>query len=200
MELKSPSASNSPFLGLSKARDGEKKSRGFFYWFYVCIKSAALNINSTCAARYKNAQKYGVLTGAIRILQGQRCIQDWSNGLSFCLSSLLYKYKGGLGGFCSSRCSGPGCCVGRAKDDEKHICPLQLGTIERCIKLYSNPGEVLLTPFMGIGSEAYQAIKFGRKAIGVELKESYYNIAIQNLANIQDKTHQNTLFDSAEVA
>jgi DNA modification methylase/superfamily II DNA or RNA helicase len=73
----------------------------------------------------------------------------------------------------------------RAVDDEKHICPLQLGTIERCIKLYSNPGETVLTPFMGIGSEAYQALKFGRKAIGIELKESYYNIAIQNLSNVE---------------
>jgi len=73
----------------------------------------------------------------------------------------------------------------RAVDDEKHICPLQLGTIERCIKLYSNPGETVLTPFMGIGSEAYQALKFGRKAIGIELKESYYNIAIQNLQNVE---------------
>ena len=73
----------------------------------------------------------------------------------------------------------------RAVDDEKHICPLQLGTIERCIKLYSNPGETVLTPFMGIGSEAYQALKFGRKAIGIELKESYFNIAVQNLSNIE---------------
>jgi DNA modification methylase len=73
----------------------------------------------------------------------------------------------------------------RAVDDEKHICPLQLGTIERCIKMYSNPGETVLTPFMGIGSEAYQALKFGRKAIGIELKESYFNIAIQNLANVE---------------
>jgi DNA modification methylase len=70
----------------------------------------------------------------------------------------------------------------RDKDDEKHICPLQLGAIERCIKLYSNPGETVLTPFMGIGSEAYQAVRFGRKAIGIELKESYFRIAAQNLA------------------
>lgn len=69
----------------------------------------------------------------------------------------------------------------RAADDEKHICPLQLGTIERCIKLYSNPGETILTPFMGIGSEAYQAVRFGRKAIGIELKESYFRIAVKNL-------------------
>ncbi len=69
----------------------------------------------------------------------------------------------------------------RDKDDEKHICPLQLGAIERCIKLYSNPGETVLTPFMGIGSEAYQAVRFGRKAIGVELKESYFRIAVENL-------------------
>lgn len=73
----------------------------------------------------------------------------------------------------------------RAKDDEKHICPLQLGTIERCIKLYSNPGELVLTPFMGIGSEAFMAIKLGRKAIGCELKESYFREAVKNLQSIQ---------------
>jgi DNA modification methylase/superfamily II DNA or RNA helicase len=86
----------------------------------------------------------------------------------------------------------------RAADDEKHICPLQLGTIERCIKLYSNPGETLLTPFMGIGSEAYCAIKYGRKAVGCELKESYYNIAIQNLEHVEAETHQSTIFDVVE--
>jgi DNA modification methylase/superfamily II DNA or RNA helicase len=73
----------------------------------------------------------------------------------------------------------------RAPDDEKHICPLQLGTIERCIKLYSNPGETVFTPFMGIGSEAYVALKFGRKAIGIELKESYFNIAVKNLQGVE---------------
>lgn len=85
----------------------------------------------------------------------------------------------------------------RAADDEKHICPLQLGTIERCIKLYSNPGETVLTPFMGIGSEAYQALKFHRKAIGIELKESYFNIAIQNLKNVES-TFKNDLFSYVE--
>lgn len=73
----------------------------------------------------------------------------------------------------------------RDSDDEKHICPLQLGTIERCIKLYSNPGELVLTPFMGIGSEAYQAVRFGRRAIGIELKPSYYEVALQNLAKCE---------------
>lgn len=73
----------------------------------------------------------------------------------------------------------------RDAEDEKHICPLQLGTIERCIKLYSNPGETVLTPFMGIGSEAYQALRFGRKAIGIELKPSYFRIALQNLNSIE---------------
>jgi DNA modification methylase/superfamily II DNA or RNA helicase len=72
--------------------------------------------------------------------------------------------------------------VARDSDDEKHICPLQLGTIERCIKLWSNPGETVLTPFMGIGSEAYQALRFGRKAIGIELKRSYFDVAVRNLA------------------
>ncbi len=69
----------------------------------------------------------------------------------------------------------------RGQDDEKHIAPLQLGTIERCIKLYSNPNETILTPFGGIGSEAYMAIKLGRKAILIELKPEYFNVAINNL-------------------
>ncbi|MDP2645460.1 MAG: DNA methyltransferase [Desulfobacterales bacterium] len=72
----------------------------------------------------------------------------------------------------------------RAKDDEKHICPLQLGTIQRCIQLYSNPGETLLTPFMGIGSEAYMAVKLKRKAIGIELKSSYFRIAVKNIRSL----------------
>lgn len=80
----------------------------------------------------------------------------------------------------------------RDKDDEKHICPLQLGTIERCIKLYSNPGDAVLTPFGGIGSEAYQAIKFGRRAILIELKESYFRIALRNLQNIEAKNKAET--------
>jgi DNA modification methylase len=70
---------------------------------------------------------------------------------------------------------------GRDPLDEKHVAPLQLETIERIIKLYSNPGETILTPFGGIGSEAFQAIKFGRNAILIELKPSYFKIAIQNI-------------------
>ena len=89
--------------------------------------------------------------------------------------------------------------AGRGADDEKHICPLQLGTIERCIKLYSNPGETVLTPFMGIGSEAYEAIRLGRKAIGIELKESYFQLAVRNLRNIEAEKHAPTLFNLVEV-
>lgn len=86
----------------------------------------------------------------------------------------------------------------RDKDDEKHICPLQLGTIERCIKLYSNPGENILTPFGGIGSEAYQAIKFGRSATLIELKPSYFRIALQNLQKIESEIMQDDLFSAAK--
>ena len=86
----------------------------------------------------------------------------------------------------------------RDTNDEKHVCPLQLGTIEHCIKLYSNPGEVVLTPFMGIGSEAYTALKLGRKAIGIELKETYYNVAVRNLRSIETQNHAPTLFDLIE--
>jgi len=86
----------------------------------------------------------------------------------------------------------------RDKDDEKHICPLQLGTIERCIKLYSNPGETLLTPFGGIGSEGYEAVRLGRKAILIELKKSYYRILLQNMKQIESKTIQPNLFTELE--
>jgi DNA modification methylase/protein-tyrosine phosphatase len=70
---------------------------------------------------------------------------------------------------------------GRDSNDEKHICPLQLDTIERLIHLYSNKGDTIFTPFMGIGSEVYQAVKMGRKGIGFELKESYFDLAKKNL-------------------
>lgn len=72
----------------------------------------------------------------------------------------------------------------KEQDDEKHVHPLQLDVIERACVLWSNPGEVVLTPFMGVGSEAYAAVKTGRKAIGCELKSSYYKQAIRNLATV----------------
>lgn len=71
--------------------------------------------------------------------------------------------------------------AGRGENDEKHICPLQLGTIERCIKLYSNPEEMVLDPFNGIGSTGYVALRNGRSYTGIELKESYYHAALANL-------------------
>lgn len=70
---------------------------------------------------------------------------------------------------------------GREENDEKHICPLQLDTIERLIHLYSNKGDTIFTPFMGIGSEVYQAVKMERKGIGFELKESYFDLAKANV-------------------
>lgn len=75
----------------------------------------------------------------------------------------------------------------REDKDEKHIAPLQLDVIARGLELWSNPGDVVLSPFAGIGSEGYEAIKMGRKFIGVELKESYFNMAVQNLKNAKEK-------------
>ena len=66
-------------------------------------------------------------------------------------------------------------------DDEKHVHPLQLDVIDRCIELWSNPDDVLLTPFMGVGSEAYGAVRHGRKALGIELKGSYFKQAVRNV-------------------
>jgi len=82
---------------------------------------------------------------------------------------------------------------GRDDNDEKHICPLQLDTIERLIHLYSNKGDTVLTPFMGIGSEVFQAVKMGRKGIGFELKESYFDLAKKNLQSIVRSKDQITL-------
>lgn len=73
----------------------------------------------------------------------------------------------------------------RAEADERHICPLQLQVIERAIDMWSNPGDVVFSPFAGIGSEGYRAIQLGRKFVGVELKESYYKQACLNLAAAQ---------------
>jgi DNA modification methylase len=72
---------------------------------------------------------------------------------------------------------------GRENDDEKHIAPLQLDTIERAIHLWTNPGEIIFTPFLGIGSEVYQALKMGRRGVGIELKRSYFDIACRNCKN-----------------
>lgn len=69
---------------------------------------------------------------------------------------------------------------------ERHICPLQHDTINRCLALWSNPDDIVLTPFMGIGSEIYNAVKMGRKGIGIELKESYFNCAYEHMKRALD--------------
>lgn len=72
----------------------------------------------------------------------------------------------------------------RDEKDERHICPLQLTVIRRALNLWTNPGDVVLTPFLGIGSEAYVALELGRKAIGIELKPSYFQQAVRNCAGV----------------
>ena len=83
------------------------------------------------------------------------------------------------------------------EDDEKHVHPLQLDVIDRCVVLWSNPGEVVLTPFMGVGSEVYSAVSAGRLGVGAELKESYFKQAMKNLESIEfeDTAGQDELFD-----
>lgn len=82
---------------------------------------------------------------------------------------------------------------GRDEKDEQHISPLQLDVIERCIELWSNPGDVILTPFLGIGSEVYGAVEAGRKGIGFELKPSYFRQAVRNIAEL-DRAKTENLF------
>ena len=80
----------------------------------------------------------------------------------------------------------------REEDDEKHVHPLQLDVIDRLVELYSNPDEVVLTPFMGVGSEVYSPVSMGRKAIGIELKDSYYKQAIKNLKTVNSRFASNS--------
>ena len=90
--------------------------------------------------------------------------------------------------------------VAQARDtnDERHLCPLQLDVIERCIKLWSNPGDTVFSPFAGVGSEGYVAIQHNRKFVGCELKESYWRSAVRNLKEAESKSKQVTLFDLME--
>lgn len=76
----------------------------------------------------------------------------------------------------------------REHDDERHICPLQLEVIRRGIKLWTNPGDVVLTPFLGIGSEVYTAVEMGRRGIGADLKESYFSQAAKNIASLSQQS------------
>lgn len=76
---------------------------------------------------------------------------------------------------------------GRDEKDEVHISPLQLDVIERCIDLWSNPGDIVLTPFLGIGSEVYCAVNMGRRGIGIELKPSYFVQAVKNIAALDNR-------------
>ena len=85
------------------------------------------------------------------------------------------------------------------EDDEKHVHPLQLDVIDRIVELYSNKGEVVFTPFMGVGSEVYSPVSMGRKAIGIELKDTYFKQASKNLATVKDRFKDEnapTLFDN----
>lgn len=82
----------------------------------------------------------------------------------------------------------------RADNDEKHICPLQLDVIHRALQLWSAEGDTVLTPFLGIGSEAYESLKLKRKAIGIELKDSYFEQAVRNISVIYEERQQKELF------
>lgn len=90
----------------------------------------------------------------------------------------------------------------RETADERHLCPLQLGVIERCVKLWSAPGETVFSPFMGIGSEGYESLRLNRKFIGIELKASYFNSAIRNLNSALElrTKQQSPLFAQMEAA
>ncbi len=87
----------------------------------------------------------------------------------------------------------------RENEDERHICPLQLDVIERGIDLWSAPDDLVLSPFAGIGSEGYVAVKKGRRFVGVELKPSYYNLAVKNLQTAERESSELTIFDFLDV-
>lgn len=81
------------------------------------------------------------------------------------------------------------------EEDEKHVHPLQLDVIDRCIILWSNEGETILTPFMGVGSEVYSSVSLKRKSIGIELKRSYYNQSVKNLSEIKNRFDEQNMLE-----
>lgn len=87
----------------------------------------------------------------------------------------------------------------RDEQDEKHICVLQLDVIERAIDLWTNPGDTVLSPFMGVGSEGYCAVKQGRRFVGIELKPSYFNYSVKNLKRAYEESHITNLFQFANM-
>lgn len=89
--------------------------------------------------------------------------------------------------------------IARDANDERHLCPLALCVIERCIKLWSNPGDVVLDPFNGVGSTGYKAIELKRKYLGVELKKSYFDTAVKYLESRIDSLGQLSIFDLLSV-
>ena len=86
----------------------------------------------------------------------------------------------------------------RDNDDERHLCPLQLGVIRRCIRLWTNPGDFVMDPFNGIGSTGCGAIELGRRYVGIELKGSYYKVARRNLAEAERRSQSKNLFSFEE--
>ena len=83
---------------------------------------------------------------------------------------------------------------GREAEDERHICPLQLGTIERCVRLWSNKGETVMSPFAGIGSEGFVSVKQGRRFVGVELKPAYWRAGVRNLRRAENESKPLDMF------
>lgn len=90
--------------------------------------------------------------------------------------------------------------VAREDADERHICPLQLDFIERCVRLWSNPGDLVLDPFGGIGSTGVVAVQFGRRSVSCELKPSYWHTACRNLADAVEQAAVVSLFDEGEAS
>ena len=84
----------------------------------------------------------------------------------------------------------------RDHNDERHICPLQLDVIHRALQMWSNKGDIVFSPFAGIGSEGYESVKLGRRFIGVELKESYYKQACLNMVAAEHERDKGTLFEA----
>ena len=86
----------------------------------------------------------------------------------------------------------------REPDDVKHVHPLMLDIIHRCVELYTNPGETVFTPFMGVGSEVYSPVYLGRRGIGVELKASYFRQAVKNIAEAKDDYAKDDVIDMVD--
>lgn len=142
----------------------------------------------------KEGAKFGIMVNVCRsesdVKKGINPVSEWQN-----VASPMWEFDASPFWWDINQSNTLNVQAARDGRDERHICPLQLDVIDRLLKLYTNPNDIVFTPFMGIGSEVYQSVLNGRRGIGIELKPTYYKCAVDNLQMAEKTNKQMDLFE-----